>query len=146
MNDELVPQPLLPGATRPPFKSVKKKVRSKDGELSTPQQDDSRPAISAGEQNLQRLQRLQDLMQDAITEPNPLQSNLRATAGDVLALAYRLQQAISTGVEHAAADVAQFEKLVPSIELYLKLTRQADRFAQIDFRLFESRHGKSPVS
>ena len=66
--------------------------------------------------------------------------------GPEQSLSYKLYQAIGKSLDGTSSDIAQFEKLSSSIEMYLKLARQADRFAQIDFKLFEARSGKTASS
>lgn len=52
-------------------------------------------------------------MESALAEPVPLPSTLRATASDMLSLAYTLQQAINNSLPQGAADVSDIERLAP---------------------------------
>lgn len=82
-----------------------------------------------------RMRRIQDLQAQALAKADPLEANLGAANGALLRLAFRMEQAIEGSLADFADPVTRIERLTPAIETYLKLMRQADRFAQLDQRL-----------
>ena len=92
-----------------------------------------------------RLQRLEDFQREALLKPDSLAANLGAANGALMRMGYRLEEAIEGALEKVASSAERFERLVPPIEMYLKVMRQVDRFAQLDQRIQSSRQGGGPA-
>jgi len=84
-----------------------------------------------------RAEKLNDIQLDALQVRNPLQGALRGAAGDLLFLSHKMKQALVEMLEESGG-VSPFDKATPTIELFLKVARQADRFAQLDQRMVET--------
>jgi hypothetical protein len=80
-----------------------------------------------------RIQRLQDLLADALGEPDPLRANLRAAAADLLEIAYRLGAGIKGTMSAAGPDDPEgYEQVMPAINSMATIHRQATRYIQLD--------------
>ncbi|NLE36561.1 MAG: hypothetical protein GX621_00890 [Pirellulaceae bacterium] len=88
------------------------------------------------EETDRRLARLADYRAEALANADLLRANLGAGVADMLQMALLLRQGIDSQVKHQAITPKQFGKLAPTIELYLKIHRQTDRFIQLDQRLW----------
>jgi hypothetical protein len=84
-----------------------------------------------------RIQRIQDLLAEALELPNALQANLRACSSDLLLLAQRFRQAMNVAFGEGSDPLVTLERLRPAIDAYLRITRQIDRLTQLE-RLFLS--------
>jgi hypothetical protein len=63
---------------------------------------------------------------------DPLAANLRVFNGDLLQIASGLQLVIAENLAQALATPGGQKKLDRQLEMYLKVARQVDRFAQIE--------------
>ena len=79
-----------------------------------------------------RLQRLQDLREEALDEPNPVRANLRAATADLLEIGYRLGAAIRTTLDRESAGLETYEEVTPAIGSMSLVHRQATRYVQLD--------------
>lgn len=118
-----------PDATARIHGTRKKKARRKE-ELT-------KPTAKPVDIDELRAEKLNEIQLDALKVRNPLQSALKGAAGDLLFLAHKMKQAIVTALNEPEG-ASQFDKVTPTIELFLKVSRQADRFAQIDQRMVET--------
>lgn len=82
-----------------------------------------------------RLHRIDELQMQSLQQEDPLQANLGAANGALLRFGYRMEQAIEDVLQQSANPLERFERLAPAIDMYLKVMRQVDRFAQLDQRL-----------
>lgn len=89
-----------------------------------------------------RTAKLNEIQVEALKVSNPLQSTLKGAAGDLLFLGYRMKKTIVATLDESE-DLSQFDKATPIIELLLKVSRQADRFAHIDQRIAETQKAQS---
>ena len=107
-------------------------------------QGESQPAAStaappAGDGADPRLQRIMDYLREALARDSALEANLGAVNSDLLMMGYRLKQAIDEAMAATPAALEQFQRLMPAIDSYLRLTKQIDRLAQLSLRLASPR-------
>ena len=81
-----------------------------------------------------RLQKIEQLQSESVAKSDPLEANLGAASGGLLRMGYRLEQAIEGALVNLPSPFERFERLVPAIDMYLKVMRQADRFVQLGQR------------
>ena len=86
----------------------------------------------ANRKNDRRLERLQDLLAEALEEPDALRANLRAATADLLAIGYRLAAGIKAGMELARRDPKAHKDVMPAIGSMALVHRQATRYVQLD--------------
>ncbi len=79
-----------------------------------------------------RIRRLQDLRVDAVQEPDPLRSNLRAATADLLEIGYRLGVGIKAVMGADPASLDRYAEAMPAIGSMALVYRQATRFIQLD--------------
>ena len=89
----------------------------------------------------QRVEKLNAIQLEALKMSNPLQSALKGAAGDLLFLSHKMKQTIIATLDESA-EASQIDKATPMIELFLKVSRQADRFAHIDQRIAETQQAR----
>jgi hypothetical protein len=82
-----------------------------------------------------RYQRIVDYLNTALAIEDPLAANVAATNSDLMLMAYRLKQAIATAMEMTPAALEEFEKLMPAVDSFLRITRQVERFAKLNLQL-----------
>ena len=107
-------------------------------------QGEGRPAPGAaappaGDGADRRLQRIMDYLREALARESALEANLGAVNSDLLIMGYRLKQAIDEAMAATPAALEQFQRLMPAIDSYLRLTKQIDRLAQLSLRLASPR-------
>jgi len=79
-----------------------------------------------------RSQRFRDLRKVALEEADPLRSNLRSAAADLLELGYLLSEGIRAAMRAAANGLEVYEDVAPAIDRMALVHRQATRYVQID--------------
>ena len=79
------------------------------------------------------------ILVESLQHADTLQANLGATSSDLMLMGYRLKEAIEKALADASNPIRRFDQLMPAIEGYLKVTRQIDRLAQLDWRLTDPR-------
>ncbi len=99
---------------------------------SAPQQEAAAPPAEGGADA--RVRRIMDLLREALAREGALEANLGAVNSDLMLMGYRLKRAIDEAMGTAAA-LDQFQRLMPAVESYLRLTRQMERLAQLSLRL-----------
>ena len=80
-----------------------------------------------------RLEKIQEYLRHSLGKVDPLEANLGAVSADLMQMALRLKEAIEADL--GARQLDHFEKLMPAIDAYLRVTRQIDRLASLDRRL-----------
>jgi hypothetical protein len=80
-----------------------------------------------------RIERLEDLLAEALKEPDPLRASLRAATADLLEIGYRLGTGIKAamGAESGIAE-KMFEAVTPAVNTLALVHRQATRYVQLD--------------
>jgi hypothetical protein len=79
-----------------------------------------------------RIQRLRDLREDALDEPNALRANLRAATADLLEIGYRLSTGINAAMRPASNGMETCAEVMPAINSMALVHRQATRYVQLD--------------
>jgi hypothetical protein len=77
-----------------------------------------------------RLERIEDLLREALGRPDPLDANLGALTSDLLAIAYRQKQAMDARAA-AGAGPKSPRAQAADLDAYLKTVRQLDRLVQL---------------
>jgi hypothetical protein len=108
---------------------MRAKMQSKSGTLS-----EQRPDMCK-----QRMEKIQQLLADALQQPDPLQANLGVAVSDLMSMGFWLKQAIDELLASEADPLQHFQKVSAPLEAYLKITRQWDRLVQLDRRLTDGR-------
>jgi len=85
-----------------------------------------------------RLQRITDYLEEALAKASPLEANLGATNADLQLIAYRMKQALEEALQQGPATIADLEELERTLEQYIKITKQIDRFTQAAMKLAAS--------
>lgn len=115
--------------------SRKKKVRPKGQDLPTKPPDDE---IDIDQR---RVEKLDELQLDALEASNPLQGGLRSAAGDLLYIGLQMKRTIVANIG-GRMGMSDVDRVSPSIELLLRVSRQADRLASLDQRFSETQQVK----
>ena len=89
-----------------------------------------------------RVEKFNEIQVDALKVRDPLQSAIKGAAGDLFFLCHKMKQVIVATLDESKG-VSRFDKATPAIELFLKVSRQADRFAQIDQRILDTRSAQA---
>ncbi len=79
-----------------------------------------------------RIERLQDLLADALKESDPLRASLRAAAADLLEIGYRLGVGIKAAMGSESTDLETCAAVMPAISSMALVHRQATRYIQLD--------------
>ncbi|MEI8376043.1 MAG: hypothetical protein WCJ35_24750 [Planctomycetota bacterium] len=79
-----------------------------------------------------RIQRLQDLLVDALQNPDPLRANLRAATADLMEIGYRLGAGIKASLGSEPTSLDRFAEVMPAISSLALVHRQATRYVQFD--------------
>ncbi len=88
-----------------------------------------------------RFKRVADYANAAIQKADPLAANLGVVNSGLFIIAARLQDAISAATDPNNPEPADLRMLQPAVDHYLRVTRQIDRFIQLELRLSEPVHG-----
>ena len=93
-----------------------------------------------------RMQRLGDYLKDALAHPNAFAANLGAQNSGLMKMAYRIQQGIEDAMEQEPTILEDLENLTFSLDTYLKLSKQVDRFSQLCMKLDEFKAAEVPLA
>lgn len=105
-----------------------------NGSISEPEQDES---SSASDVEL-RLARIDEYEQDALNKEDPLAACVGALNAGLLRIGLRNEQAIHKAIEDDVGNIMDRPQLQRAIGTHLGLTRQVDRFANLEARLAEA--------
>jgi hypothetical protein len=73
-----------------------------------------------------------------------LEANLGSINAALMRISVSMQEAMERTISPGAMTTERLQKLVPIIETLLRVTRQIDRFAQLERRLAQSQRIKDP--
>lgn len=94
-----------------------------------------------------RLERIAEYRREALDQPDALRANLGVINADLMKIVGQLLRATDRALLGSARPEEDFRRLLPTIEVCLRLTRQVDRLAQLDGRLrCSSSPGRTPGS
>jgi hypothetical protein len=109
----------------------------RDGE--TPQPDEQSPS-----ENYQlRLQRVRDYQNKSIANANELESNLGSINSGLLRIALRLEETIEEAMARTPVPVERMQRVYQAIDTHLRVSKQIDRFAQVELRGSDPRRRSS---
>jgi hypothetical protein len=78
-----------------------------------------------------RLERIRAVMSEALARVDPTESALGAITSDMMDLAFRIKQALDGSLSDTANAEAQFQQLMPMIQMFMKLTGQIARYVEV---------------
>lgn len=84
-----------------------------------------------------RLQRVADYQSDAAALPDPLRANLGLMNAGLMRIGQAIDEAVDQALRDGPTTIEQLDRLRPTIEMYLRITRQVDRFAQLELKTRE---------
>ena len=96
-----------------------------------------------------RLRCVLDYQHNSLAKPNALEANLGSINSGLLRICICLDEAIVQATENGPCTVERVQNMLPAIDTYLRVTRQIDRFANLEARINEARrpkHGDDPIS
>jgi hypothetical protein len=82
-----------------------------------------------------RYQRIIDYHNTALAIEDPLAANVGAVNADLMLMTYRLKQAIGEAMDVTPTALEEFEKLMPAVDSFLRISRQVERFAKLNLQL-----------
>ena len=94
------------------------------------------------EQQVARLRRVSDYLTSSLAKADPLEANIGSINSGLMRLALSLDDIIERAVGAGPQTVEGLENVMPAIDTHLRVTRQVDRFAQLELRSHEARQPK----
>jgi hypothetical protein len=91
-----------------------------------------------------RTQKILEHLNNSLAKSDAFQATLGAANCDFLLLGYRLKQAIDEELEPGPAALADFEDMMPAIEMLLKMMKQVERYSKLEIKLAELKVDRSP--
>ena len=82
-----------------------------------------------------RLQRMTDYLEESLAKSNPLEASLGGVIFDLLLMARRLMQEFNGFLNSRSDSSEELELVQPSLDQYLRITKQIDRFTQLVVKL-----------
>ena len=86
--------------------------------------------------------RVLDYLAESLEKPDALRANLGSLNSGLMHVALNLDTTIVQALESGPRTIERLQKILPAIETHLRVTRQVDRFAQIEIRAAEIRQPK----
>jgi hypothetical protein len=78
-----------------------------------------------------RLEKIKAVMTEALAKADPTESAMGAITSDMMDLAFRIKEVLNESLSDAATTVAKLQQLTPTIEMFIKLTRQIARYVEV---------------
>ena len=78
-----------------------------------------------------RLEKIKAVMNEALAKADPTDSAMGAITSDMMELALRIKEVLNESLSDAATTVAKLQQLTPTIEMFMKLTRQIARYVEV---------------
>ncbi|SFJ41854.1 hypothetical protein [Planctomicrobium piriforme] len=91
-----------------------------------------------------RLRRVHDYQARSLEKSDSLEANLGSINSGLMCVALWLDEMIEHAMASGPRDIERLARIFPAIEMHLRVTRQVDRFAQIELRAQEARQPKPP--
>jgi hypothetical protein len=89
-----------------------------------------------------RLSCVMNYQAKSLEKTDALEANLGSLNSGLIRIGVSLDETIQQALESSPRTLESVQRLLPAIETHLRLTRQVDRFAQIEVRAAESRKPK----
>jgi hypothetical protein len=102
----------------------------------------TRDSRSIAECREARLSCVMDYQANSLEKTDALEANLGSINSGLMRIGVSLDETIQQALESSPRTLESVQRLLPAIETHLRLTRQVDRFAQIEVRAAESRKPK----
>ena len=90
-----------------------------------------------------RLDRILDYQTSALSKDDPLQANLGSVNSGLMTIAVQFDAFIGQVLAGGPATIERMQKLLPLLDAHLRVTRQIDRYAQIELKATAPRKGDS---
>jgi len=103
-------------------------VPSQASQNMTPSITASRSATNI---TAKRLATIEKLLLQSLDEPDPLNAAFGAANADLFEAAFQIKQSISAALAQTPDLLRALPNLLPAMDMFLKLTRQAERIAKI---------------
>jgi hypothetical protein len=87
------------------------------------------PPMSPQERDRRELERLDELINQALRDPDPLRANLGLSCAKLLGVGSHLERAVRAGFERVDDPVDAMEMTAPAVRLYLAATALAGRLS-----------------
>lgn len=111
--------------------------------MSQPQEPDRWPAPAASDRQMARLNRVLEYEAHALKQSNPLESNLGSINSGLMQMALHLEETILAAMAQTGGRIERLNPVLPALDAHLRLTRQVDRYAQMEQRAHQARNCKS---
>lgn len=112
------------------------KVVQQPGEFMVPKEAEVASSHDA------RLSRVLDYQVSSLAKHDPLEANLGSINSGLMRVALWLDETIEEAMESGPPNVERLARILPAIDTHLRVTRQVDRFAQIELRAADARKPK----
>lgn len=109
-----------------------------DGGVGASELGTSAGTVAKTEPNIDRAELIQRMLRDALDEPSAVAANLQLNGADLLEMSLVLKSAIVSAAD-STHDAKELRELLPFIDMYAKLCRQADRVLRLKYEITPSR-------
>lgn len=92
-----------------------------------------------------RLQRIAEQLAEALRSPDLLRGITMASSCDIMELSWQLKKAIDAELADGPGSLDHFAELSPALDTLLRMTKQIERFTQLDMRLAAAHRAADPV-
>ena len=92
-----------------------------------------------------RLSRVLDYQASSLEKEDALEANLGSINSGLMRVALWLDETIEQAMGSGPPNVDSLQRILPAIDTHLRVTRQVDRFAQIELRAAEARSNPTPT-
>lgn len=93
-----------------------------------------------------RMERITAYQASALNKDHDLEANLGSIAAGLMRIAVRVDEALERSMTAGTVTVERLQRLLPAIEVHLRVTRQIDRFAHLEQQIAQSRQSKKQPS
>jgi hypothetical protein len=93
-----------------------------------------------------RLSRVLDYQASSLQKDDPLEASLGSINSGLMRVALWLDETIEQAMVSGPPNVERLARILPAIDTHLRVTRQVDRFANIELRAAEARKPKPSQS
>jgi hypothetical protein len=118
------------------------KRKKPEGENAAPSADrDLGQSVSTTPEDLRRRrdQRIQDHLGIVLDSSDTLQACMGPILCDILGICQEMKRLLGERISRSPSPTAEVKEFMPLMEMYLKTVRQAERLANVDCRIRESR-------
>lgn len=88
-----------------------------------------------------RVERIEQLVDDSLQEPDALQATVGAASGDLLLMQYRLRQALDDSLQGTPDSLTAIAEALPALNTYLKLSQQVGQYVQLSLKIKSAKGG-----